>query len=127
MKPSKSGSLRTVIDPPPSHDSGWPGVPMNTLSPGQGLLWGAGGFLDQKEPGSPALQPHTRDGSPRVVDRTVEPFLVFGEPCPAAFWSSRCLPGSVLEPQPLPRQRLSHWLYLPCASLSPPIRSLVAP
>src|SRR5712691_7427769 len=122
MKPSKSGSLRTVIDPPPSHDSGWPEVPMNTLSPGQGLPWEVGGFLDQKEPSSPALQPHTTDGSLRVVDRTVEPFLVFGEPLCAAFWWFRYPPGSALEPQPLRNQHLLLWRYPLCAWLWPPIR-----
>src|SRR5712692_5405971 len=49
MKPSKRGSLRTILSLPPFPDTEWPGAPTNTLSPGQGLLWGAGGFLDQKE------------------------------------------------------------------------------
>src|SRR5205807_4903226 len=97
------------------------GAPTNTLSPGQGSPRGAGGSLGQSEPGSPALQPHTTDGSPRVVGRTVEPFLVFGEPCPVAFWSFRCPPGFALEPQRPLNLRLSHWPYLPCAWLSPPI------
>src|SRR5712692_2867835 len=65
----------------------WPEAPRKTPSPGRGWLRRAGGSLGQSEPGSPALHSHTRDGSPRVVDRTVEPFLVFGGPCPAAFWS----------------------------------------
>src|SRR5258708_38951640 len=107
MKPSKRGRLRTFISLPPFPDTEWPEAPTNTLSLGQGLLWGAGSFLDQKEPGFPALQPHTRDGSLRVVDRTVEPFLSLAEPSPAAFWWFRCPPGSVLEPYPLPHQRLS--------------------
>src|SRR6266581_274174 len=84
-------------DMPAFLDTEWPGAPTNTLSPGQGWLRRAGGSLGQSEPGSPVLPPQTRDGSPRVVDRTVELFLSGGEPFPSAFWWFRCPPESVLE------------------------------
>src|SRR6266852_2179358 len=108
MKPSKSGSLRIIITRPPFLDTEWPGAPRKTPSPGQGWLRRVGDSLGQPEPGSPALQPHTTDGSPRVVGRTVEPFLSGGEPCPAVSWWFRCPPGSVLEPQRPLNLRLSH-------------------
>src|SRR5437764_14082512 len=98
MKPSKRGRRRSAISFPPFPDTEWPGAPTNTLSQGQELLRRAGGSLGQSEPGSPALQPQTMDGSPHVVDRTVEPFLFLAEPSLAAFSWFRCPAGSVLEP-----------------------------
>src|SRR5258708_9754933 len=98
MKPSKRGRLRTFISLPPFPDTEWPEAPTNPLSLGQGLLWGGGSFLDQKEPGFPALQPHTSDRSLRVVDRTVDPFLSLAKPSPPAFCCFRFPPRSVLEP-----------------------------
>src|SRR5260370_27595193 len=127
MKPSKRGRLRTVISLPPFSDTEWPGAPRKTLAPGQGWLRRAGGLLGQSEPGERALHPHTKDGSPRVADRTREPFPVFGELSPAAFWWFRCLPGSVPERSPLPPQRLLRLSYPLCALLSPPTPSPLAP
>src|SRR6266571_1671424 len=121
MKPSKSGRLRIIIGLPHCHDTEWPEAPRKTPSPGRGWLRRVGGSLGQSKPGSPALHSHTTDGSPRVVDRTVEPFLVFGGPCPAAFWSFRCPPGSGLALRPPQFRRLSRFLYPLCASLWPPI------
>src|ERR1700730_9127176 len=122
MKPSKSGSVRIITTRPPFPDTEWSAAPRNTPSPGQEWLRRVGDFLGQPEPGSPGPQPHTMDGFPPAVGQTVEPFLVFGEPCPAAFWSSRCLPGSPILRSPLPLRRLLRLSYRPDASLWLPIR-----
>src|ERR1700730_4642817 len=117
MNPANSGSVRVIITRPPILDTEWPVAPRNTPSPGQGWLRRVGDFLGPPEPGSPAPQPQTRDGSPRVVDQTVEPFLSGEELCLGAFWWFRCLPGSVRGRLPLPLRRLLRLSYRPGASL----------
>src|SRR6266566_4895265 len=107
--------------PSPCHDSGWPGVALDTLSQDQGSPLAASNQSQILVRGFQALPTHELDGSPPVVDPTAVPFHVRGSNGHAVFWRLGSLLACVLEPLPMRCGPPSLFVHQHCASLWLPI------